>query len=189
MLAELSSALCLCINETYTRGFPGGALRICDRRRRIPVRADTQQAAFDARLIENYNAFILGPSGSGKSFFTNWYVRNCFDAGQHVFIIDKGGSYEALCALVREETGGRDGVYRTWTREHPFTFSPLEGCRGWAAEGGDPAGLAVFTVIRQVPAFASFVIEGAGTEALANRLSELGGRAVRTVGEAVRTIK
>ena len=49
--------------------------------------------------------------------------------------------------------------------------------------------VAVFTVIRQVPAFASFVIEGAGTEALANRLSELGGRAVRTVGEAVRTIK
>ncbi len=132
MIAELEQAVCMGINESYTRDFPGGSLQICDRRRLVPVITDTLQAAYDANLIENYNAFILGPSGSGKSFFTNWYVRNCYDAGQHIFIIDKGDSYEGLCAVVREESGGCDGVYYSWSEEHPFAFAPFEGCRQWA---------------------------------------------------------
>ena len=36
--------------------------------------------------------------------------------------------------------------------------------------------VAIFTAIRQVPAFASFVIESAGTEALANQMSGIGGQ-------------
>ncbi len=134
LIAEMEQSLCLSVNESFARDFPGGMLRITDRHRHTPVVIDTQQAAYDARLIENYNAFILGPSGSGKSFFTNWYVRNCFDAGQHVFIIDKGDSYEGLCSVIREETGGADGVYYTWSAEHPFAFAPLEGCRRWKHE-------------------------------------------------------
>lgn len=145
MLAELTQALCLGVGESFQRGVPGGLLRICDRTRRVPVPLDTQQLAYDARWIENYNAFIMGPSGSGKSFFTAWYVRSCFDAGEHVFIIDKGGSYEGLCALIREETGGRDGAYHTWTPEEPFSFAPFEGCRGWASER-DPYGGTAFLV-------------------------------------------
>ena len=134
MIAELEQALCLGINESFIRDIPGGALRICDRHRHVPVITDTQEAAYKAKLIENYNAFILGPSGSGKSFFTNWYVRNCYDRGQHVFIIDKGGSYEVLCALINEESGGRDGIYHTWSTEHPYSFNPFDGWKGWAQD-------------------------------------------------------
>lgn len=137
MIAELEQALCLCIGESFMRDFPGGLLRIADRHRRVPVVIDTQQAAYDAKLIENYNAFIIGPSGSGKSFFTNWYVSRCYYAGEHVFIIDKGDSYEGLCSVIREESGGRDGIYYSWSAEHPYSFAPFKGCRSWR---DDPEG-------------------------------------------------
>jgi len=137
MLSELEQSLCLCINESFIRDIEGGTLRICDRHRHIPVVADTQEAAYRAKLIENYNAFVLGPSGSGKSFFTNWYVRNCYDRGQHVFIIDKGDSYEVLCSLIREESGGKDGTYHTWSADRPYSFNPLTGWRRWADDGED----------------------------------------------------
>jgi type IV secretory pathway VirB4 component len=68
-------------------------MKMCDRFRNIPVRIDLQAAAYQAGLIDNYNAFILGGSGTGKSFFTNYFVRSCYDAGQTVFIIDVGDSY------------------------------------------------------------------------------------------------
>ena len=150
MIAELEQAMCLSINESFMQDFPGGNLRISDRHRHTPIVIDTQQGAYDAKWIENYNAFILGPSGSGKSFFTNWYVRSCFDLGQHVFIIDKGDSYEGLCSVIREETGGKDGVYYTWSAEHPFAFAPFEGCRGWAAETDGVSGLSFFVSLLKI---------------------------------------
>ena len=149
-LAELEQAMCLSISESFQRDFPGGALRITDRHRHTPVVLDTQEAAYAAKLIENYNAFILGPSGSGKSFFTAWYVRCCYDRGQEVFIIDKGGSYEGLCSLIREETGGRDGVYYTWSSEHPYAFNPLEGCRRWASETDAVSGMSFFVSLLKI---------------------------------------
>ena len=149
-IAELEQAVCLSVGESFQRDFPGGNLRICDRVRRTPVLLDTQEGAYDAKLIENYNAFILGPSGSGKSFFTNWYVRNCYDRGQEVFIIDKGDSYEGLTAVIREETGGRDGVYYSWSAEHPFAFSPFEGCRGWTGEEDAVSGMSFFISLLKI---------------------------------------
>ncbi len=150
-IAELEQAMCLGIGESFPRDFPGGGnLRICDRHRHVPVLIDTQQGAYDAKLIENYNAFILGPSGSGKSFFTNWYVRNCYDRGQHVFIIDKGDSYEGLCAVIREQTGGADGVYYAWSAEHPYAFAPLAGCRAWRDEQDAAGGMAFFVAALKI---------------------------------------
>ena len=149
-IAELEQAMCLSISESFARDFPGGNLRITDRHRHTPVVLDTQEAAFAAKLIENYNAFILGPSGSGKSFFTAWYVRNCYDGGQHVFIVDKGGSYEGLCAVIREESGGRDGVYYTWSTEHPYAFNPMTGCRGWKEETDAVSGMSFFVSLLKI---------------------------------------
>ena len=63
--------------------------------------------------------------GSGKSFFMNSYLRNCYDAGEHVFLIDVGDSYEGLCEIIREVSGGKDGMYHSWDPEHPFSFSPF----------------------------------------------------------------
>ena len=131
MTMELTSALCLGIWETFESPLPGGLLRITDRFRNVPVDIDVQSAARDLQLIDNYNAFVLGGSGTGKSFFTNFYLRNCYDHGEHVFIIDVGDSYEGLCSVIHEESGGRDGFYHSWDVEHPFSFNPFIGWEEW----------------------------------------------------------
>ena len=136
MLMELHSALCLGIWETFERDVPGGRLRICDRSRNVPVTIDVQNAAQDLGYIGNYNAFVLGGSGTGKSFFTNFFVRSCYDAGETVFIIDVGDSYEGLCSVIREESGGRDGVYHSWDIEHPISFNAFIGFEEWVDERG-----------------------------------------------------
>ena len=136
MTRELKNFLCLGINETYDEGIPSGAMKMCDRFRNIPIRIDIQEAAYKAGLIDNYNAFILGGSGTGKSFFTNYFVRSCYDAGETVFIIDVGDSYEGLCSVIREESGGKDGIYHTWDKDHPITFDAFLGIEDWVDEAG-----------------------------------------------------
>ena len=49
--------------------------------------------------------------------------------------------------------------------------------------------VAIFTAIKQVPAFASFVIESAGTEALANQMSGLGGQILQKASSAAMIIR
>ena len=136
MTRELKNFLCLGINETYDEGIPSGAMKMCDRFRNIPIRIDMQEAAYKAGLIDNYNAFILGGSGTGKSFFTNYFVRSCYDAGETVFIIDVGDSYEGLCSVIREESNGKDGIYHTWDKDHPITFDAFLGIEDWVDEAG-----------------------------------------------------
>jgi len=136
MLMELGSAACLGVWESFEKDVPGGKLRICDRLRNVPVTIDVQTAAQDAGLIDNYNAFVLGGSGTGKSFFTNFFVRSCYDAGETVFIIDVGDSYEGLCSVIREESGGKDGIYYSWDAEHPITFNAFIGFEDWMDERG-----------------------------------------------------
>ena len=136
MTRELKNFLCLGINETYDEGIPGGAMKMCDRFRNIPIRIDIQEAAYKAGLIDNYNAFILGGSGTGKSFFTNYFVRSCYDAGETVFIIDVGDSYEGLCSVIREESNGKDGIYHTWDKDNHITFDAFLGIGDWVDDAG-----------------------------------------------------
>ena len=49
--------------------------------------------------------------------------------------------------------------------------------------------VAIFTMIKQVPAFASFIIESAGTEALANQMSGLGGQMLQKVSSAAMIVR
>ena len=131
---ELKESLCLGIGETFEQDLDGGVMKMCDRFRNIPVKIDIQSAAYQAGLIDNYNAFILGGSGTGKSFFTNYFVRSCYDAGQTVFIIDVGDSYQGLCSVINEESGGKDGIYYTWDRNSPITFDAFIGIEQWLDE-------------------------------------------------------
>ena len=131
MTAELKSFLALAPFEAFESSLEGGTLRICDRTRNVPLTIDTLKLARDNGWISNYNAFTLGGSGTGKSFFTNFYLRNLHDAGANVFIIDVGDSYEGLCSIIHEESGGRDGQYLSWDKDHPFSFNPFIGWDGW----------------------------------------------------------
>jgi type IV secretory pathway VirB4 component len=69
-------------------------------------------------IITNRNKFILGPSGSGKSFFTNHMVRQYYEQGAHVLLVDTGNSYQGLCELIKGKTKGEDGVYFTYTEDN-----------------------------------------------------------------------
>ena len=137
MTMELSSALCLGLYEGFDNGIPGGVLKMSDRLRLIPQRFDIQERAMELNLIENYNVFILGPSGSGKSFFTNKYLKSSYDAGQQVFLIDQGNSYRALCHIIREESDGKDGTYYTFEKGHPLSFNPFRNVKRFSEEDSE----------------------------------------------------
>ena len=129
MTMELQSGLCLNLFDGFDTGIVDGVLKMSDRIRLVPQRFDIQEKALDAGLIENYNVFLLGPSGSGKSFFMNKYLRSCYVAGQHCFLIDVGDSYRALCHIIKEESGGKDGTYYTFENGKPISFNPFRNVK------------------------------------------------------------
>jgi conjugation system TraG family ATPase len=69
-------------------------------------------------ICTNRNKFILGPSGSGKSFFTNHMVRSYYEQGTHVVLVDVGHSYKGLCDMVK-------GYYFTYDEKNPIKFNPF----------------------------------------------------------------
>ena len=129
MTMELQSSLCLNLYDGFDTGIADGVLKMSDRIRLVPQRFDIQEKALDSGLIENYNVFLLGPSGSGKSFFMNKYLRSCYVAGQHCFLIDVGDSYRALCHIIKEESGGKDGTYYTFEKGKPISFNPFRNVK------------------------------------------------------------
>ena len=136
MTMELNTALCLPPAETFDRGIEDGPVRLCDRLRHVPVNIDFQHKAQARGFIDNYNIFVLGGSGSGKSFCTNKLVNDLYEAGEAVFIIDVGDSYEAQARIHYEESGGRDGVYLSWDDDHPLTFDVFAGADEWLGDDG-----------------------------------------------------
>lgn len=125
MTIDVEGALCTWIYDGYDCGIPDGNMKLSERQKMVPVRFDIQEVAKDRNLIENFNVFLLGPSGSGKSFFMNKYLKSCYDNGQHVFLIDVGHSYKGLCNILREQSGGADGAYYTCEKGSPLSFNPF----------------------------------------------------------------
>lgn len=65
----LEQAVCLFAGETNYRSSPSPfGIRLADRQNGIPVHVDISDLPMKRGIITNRNKFILGPSGSGKSF-------------------------------------------------------------------------------------------------------------------------
>lgn len=127
----LEQAVCLFTEETNYRSSPSPfGIRLTDRRNGIPVHVDISDEPMRRGIITNRNKFILGPSGSGKSFFTNHLVRNYYEQGAHVLLVDTGNSYRGLCSLVNGRTHGRDGIYITYEEDNPIAFNPFHTASG-----------------------------------------------------------
>jgi conjugation system TraG family ATPase len=122
----LEPAVCFFAFETYKEGStsPFG-ISVSDRFTHKPLWLDISDEPMRKAIISNRNKFILGPSGSGKSFFTNHLVRQYYDQGAHVLLVDIGNSYKGLCQLINSRTGGKDGIYLTHSDEHPISFNPF----------------------------------------------------------------
>ena len=122
----LDQALCLFNGETnYRSSLSPFGIRMSDRLSGVPLHLDISDLPMKRGVITNRNKFILGPSGSGKSFFTNHLVRQYWEQGAHILLVDTGNSYQGLCSLIHAKTKGRDGVYFTYTEEAPIAFNPF----------------------------------------------------------------
>ena len=122
----LDQALCLFNGETnYRSSLSPFGIKMSDRLSGIPLHLDISDLPMKRGVITNRNKFILGPSGSGKSFFTNHLVRQDWEQGSHILLVDTGNSYQGLCSLIHTKTKGRDGVYFTYTEEAPIAFNPF----------------------------------------------------------------
>ncbi|WP_018359111.1 TraG family conjugative transposon ATPase [Porphyromonas levii] len=122
----IAPALCLWTNETnYRSSVSPFGIKLADRISGKPVHVDISDLPMKMNVTTNRNKFILGPSGSGKSFFTNHMVSNYYKQGTHITLIDTGNSYEGLCALINQKTKGEDGIYYTYTEEKPISFNPF----------------------------------------------------------------
>jgi conjugation system TraG family ATPase len=119
-------ALCFFTEETNYRSSPSPfGIKMADRLTGKPLHLDISDLPMKKGVITNRNKFILGPSGSGKSFFTNHLVRQYYEQGAHIVLVDTGNSYQGLCSLINRKTGGDDGVYFTYTEDNPIAFNPF----------------------------------------------------------------
>ncbi|MCL2738350.1 MAG: TraG family conjugative transposon ATPase [Bacteroidales bacterium] len=122
----MEQALCFFTQETNYRSSPSPfGIKMVDRLTGKPLHLDISDLPMKKGIITNRNKFILGPSGSGKSFFTNHMVRQYYEQGAHIVLVDTGNSYQGLCNLINRKTGGEDGVYFTYTEENPIAFNPF----------------------------------------------------------------
>ena len=122
----LEPALCFFTAETAYRSSPSPfGIKMADRLTGVPVHLDISDEPMKRGVITNRNKFILGPSGSGKSFFTNHMVRQYYEQGAHIVLVDTGNSYKGLCDLIHKKSGSRDGIYLTYTEEEPICFNPF----------------------------------------------------------------
>jgi conjugation system TraG family ATPase len=122
----MEPALCFFTQETNYHDSPSPfGIKMADRLTGKPIHLDISDLPMKRGIITNRNKFILGPSGSGKSFFTNHMVRQYYEQGSHVLLVDTGNSYQGLCELIKGQTKGEDGVYFTYTEDNPIAFNPF----------------------------------------------------------------
>ncbi|MFL0096002.1 TraG family conjugative transposon ATPase [Tenacibaculum maritimum] len=88
-------------------------------RKGIPIAIDPADLPMETNRINNRNKFVLGPSGSGKSFFMNHLVRQYKNYDMDVILVDTGNSYQGICTYF-------NGKYVTYTEEKPITMNPFK---------------------------------------------------------------
>jgi len=122
----IEPALCFFTEETNYKDSPSPfGIKMCDRVSGKPLHLDISDLPMKKGYITNRNKFVLGPSGSGKSFFMNHMVRQYYEQGSHIVLVDTGNSYQGLCELIRRKTKGKDGIYFTYTEKSPISFNPF----------------------------------------------------------------
>ncbi|MFS4418572.1 TraG family conjugative transposon ATPase [Maribacter sp. 2307ULW6-5] len=113
-VADLKHALCLWLNSTTYKSDASGIL-FQDRLFNTPVVKDVWDD--DKKRIKARNFAIFAPTGEGKSFLANNILRQYYEQGVRLVIIDLGGSYTKLArlypgqfAVMRYENGTSLGI-------------------------------------------------------------------------------
>lgn len=112
------AALCFFFKESYPVNEESNFyLRFTDRQG-VPLKVDPADLPMKIGRINNRNKFVLGPSGSGKSFLMNNIIEQYLTYNYDVVIVDTGDSYSGTCKY----KGGR---YIQYTEEKPITMNPF----------------------------------------------------------------
>lgn len=112
------AALCFFFKESYPVNEESNFyLRFTDRQG-VPLKVDPSDLPMNTGRINNRNKFVLGPSGSGKSFLMNNIIEQYLTYNYDIVIVDTGDSYSGTCKY----KGGR---YIQYTEEKPITMNPF----------------------------------------------------------------
>lgn len=117
-LTTCDAALCFFFKESLPRDEPSDFLIRFTDRQGIPIGMDPADLPMRTGRINNRNKFVLGPSGSGKSFFMNGLIEQYMLYNMDMVIVDTGHSYSGLCSYYQ-------GKYITYTDQTPITMNPF----------------------------------------------------------------
>jgi conjugation system TraG family ATPase len=99
-VTDLKHALCLLVNNTNYKSDARGII-FNDRQHNIPVLKDVWDEK--KKRIKARNFAIFAPTGEGKSFLANNILRQYFESGVRLVIIDLGGSYTKFAKLYPDQ--------------------------------------------------------------------------------------
>ena len=122
----IEQGVCFFTEETnYADSLSPFGIKMADRTNGKPLHLDISDEPMRRGITTNRNKLVIGPSGSGKSFFMNHLVRQYWEQNTHIILIDIGNSYKGLCDLIHQRTNGGDGIYYTYSEKHPIAFNPF----------------------------------------------------------------
>lgn len=99
-VSDLKHALCLLISNSNYKSDDTGII-FNDRQHNIPVLKDVWDDS--RKRIKARNFAIFAPTGEGKSFLANNILRQYYEDGVRLVIIDLGGSYNKFAKLYPED--------------------------------------------------------------------------------------
>jgi conjugation system TraG family ATPase len=115
----LPQACCFLNGEGCYADSPSAfGMRVVDRLSGRPLHLDITDGPMAMGRIMNRNKLVLGGSGAGKSLWLCHLLRNYFEMGSHIVVIDIGHSYQGLCELL-------GGIYFTYSEKNPISFNPF----------------------------------------------------------------
>jgi conjugation system TraG family ATPase len=117
-LTTCDAAACFFFKESLPKDEPSDFLIRFTDREGIPVGIDPADLPMRTGRINNRNKFVLGPSGSGKSFLMNSLIEQYMLYNMDMVIVDTGHSYSGLCSYF-------NGKYITYSDTTPITMNPF----------------------------------------------------------------
>ena len=77
------------------------------------------------RDLNNQNAIVVGPSGSGKSFTMGHFILQRFERKDRQIIIDVGGTYKNILDALGASDNRSEVRYFEYSPENPLSFNPF----------------------------------------------------------------
>ncbi len=117
-VSSSEAALCFFFSERKPKDEESDFFLQFTDRQGTPLKIDLADLPMETGRISNRNKFVLGPSGSGKSFLMNSIVEQYLRYNYDIVIVDTGDSYKSLCRFF-------GGKYIQYSEEKPITMNPF----------------------------------------------------------------